>query len=321
MFKDKIERIISKIHAKGGGGGSSGKVDYPDYMKTQHETWLDEIAAHITTAVAATSPYTSAVSYDPDTDIAANATALAAFSTVVNAFNPSSDWADVFDVVAAKLDADDITLNVTTQTASHAAIVDADLAANVLPIFKRSMQNVNANMGSAFVIGEAIITNERNRNVDKFQSVVEMKNADLNLERSKLILNASDKFLNVFFQEVEMYKTVAHYTIEANRIKLAAKKEETETNLEFDVKDAKWDLSMYKEGGNMLAAISGASITQGVDGPSKTATAIGGALSGAAMGGMVGAMTAAEGAVGMAALGNPAFLLGGLALGGIGGLL
>jgi len=78
---------------------------------------------------------------------------------------------------------------------------------------------------------------------------------------------------------------------------------------------------MYKEGGNMLAAISGASITQGVDGPSKTATAIGGALSGAAMGGMVGAMTAAEGAVGMAALGNPAFLLGGLALGGIGGLL
>ena len=62
----------------GGGGGGAGAVDYPDYMETVHQDWLEGAAAsrltteNITAIMAASigaSPFTGETAYDPDTEL------------------------------------------------------------------------------------------------------------------------------------------------------------------------------------------------------------------------------------------------------------
>ena len=74
-----------------GGGGSSGKTDYPDYMKTWHGIALDASGVDtLTTSVTdsmntaiGSSPYSTAVAYDPDTDISAWETAVSGFDSIL----------------------------------------------------------------------------------------------------------------------------------------------------------------------------------------------------------------------------------------------
>lgn len=60
---------------KGGGGGSSGKVDFPDHMKVAHKDWLDgtgtdtmtsSVVDLMNTAMTGASPYNGYTPVDPD---------------------------------------------------------------------------------------------------------------------------------------------------------------------------------------------------------------------------------------------------------------
>ena len=51
----------------GSGGGSSGAVEYPDYMKAKHEIWLNGVDAAITAAQSGGSPYAGFTTVDPVT--------------------------------------------------------------------------------------------------------------------------------------------------------------------------------------------------------------------------------------------------------------
>ena len=95
--------------------------------------------------------------------------------------------------------------------------------------------------------------------------------------------------------------------IEANRMKIVALKEQTDTDLKYDEADATWDLEVFQYGCNVLASIGGGVASpKGSKQPSTSQSMIGGALSGAAAGGMIG--------------GLPGALIGGV-LGAAGGLL
>ena len=84
---------IAKCKGGGGGsGGSSGKVDYPTYMKDQHLTWLTDVATDITNARTGNSPYYAAAPYDPGTNITAMGTAVSTFNTLVDALSHEADW-------------------------------------------------------------------------------------------------------------------------------------------------------------------------------------------------------------------------------------
>ena len=90
---------------------------------------------------------------------------------------------------------------------------------------------------------------------------------------------------------------------------LVANQEFISSDNEYQVKSAKWPISILQEGGNVLASIAGASTTSpGSEGPSPVQSALGGALSGAAVGASVGGpYGAAAGAV----IGGAAGLLAG----------
>jgi hypothetical protein len=141
-------------------------------------------------------------------------------------------------------------------------------------------------MSSAFVIGESIIEAMATSDITKYGTDLRIK---LNLQRNDFIVKGVESILRGQAAVVESEKNVAHYTIEANRMRIAALKEKKDLENTISVKDGRWDLETYQYGANLLASIGGGTVVpNAIDGPSNLQSAIGGALSGAAVGSAVG---------------------------------
>jgi hypothetical protein len=371
-----------------GGGGSAGAVDYPEYMKTAHEGWLTALGA----LVGGASPYAAQVAYDPDTDLAASDAAVAALAALLAGITDVTSWAALFtqagtsigvtptytiaDMAAVTVGAvADITdtadvgeiveATIVADIAAFADVLDDNVEANILPRYRRGMQDIGAVVSSAFPIGEAIIEAMQAKDVAKYGTDLRLKsafkNSEIGIENEKLHLDvkkanlaknleigltnaklqldvgranlekevaeaglnlksdtdyqkmyieATGQLLQLMLQRISWNEALAKITIEANRIKIVAKKEEMDTNIEIDALDGIWALETYTYGANMLGAISGGTSMNAK--PGKAASAIGGALSGAASGAMIGSAAGPVGAGIGAVVGGVAGLLGGL---------
>lgn len=285
------------------GGSSSGKVSYPAYMETKHSDWLDEIDTLIT---AATNPYTAATAYDPDTIFTENAAQLSLFNTAVQALDPDTDWADFWTIAQTKLEANvfsDTLIN--AKVAAYTATILARHTQDILPIYQRGMQDVRSVMTSAFTIGEALLTADAQRDVDKFEADLKRDNE---MKKNELISHAADAMLQALNQSIIAQQNLTTTLVESNRIKVVAKFEENDAQVTFDEKEELWDFELYTFAGNMLASVAGAASPTTGKKVSTGASVLGGAMSGAALGASVSS-------------GNPMAAGIGAVVGGIGGLL
>jgi hypothetical protein len=296
-----------------GGGGNSGKVEYPAYMMAIHGKFLDSSGADTPTysvtdimnAAWSANPFTGLTTYDPDLDIASALTYLVTFGGL--SLPTSLSDAITHLVGTATTAVDDTILDLVTTTErtqelmdAYADQLDADIAAKALPVFQRGMQDINAVMSSAFVIGEALILAERNRNVAKFNAELMFKAYQV---RAELIPRVAELQLKYFATYSEYMRSVAHLFVEFYRIKIVAKKEEQDTQQHIDEAEAKWDIELYQYASNVLAGIAGSGhVVPGK--PNKVASALGGALSGAASGASMGAMAGPYGAAAGAVIGG-----------------
>ena len=259
--------------SSGGGGGGSGVVDYPDYMKTFHEGVLGTGAMAgetLTAAMAAaygSSPWAAEVSYDPDTELVDMIAAPDTLQTMVDLL---SSGTGLDTLISSILDE----ARIDTAVDEYAADLDARLASEILPRFEAGMRDINAVSSSAFAIGRALIEENQDRQVAKFSSTVHMK-------------AFSDDAIQVIGLKLQYQQLVSTMIADVNRIKIVAKKEETDTNLKIDEHDALWDLEVFQHGANMLVAIGGGTANPKGKEPSQMQSVLGGAMSGAAAGAMV----------------------------------
>ena len=259
----------------GGGGGTSGQVDFPAYMKTVHNDWLDNtgsdtMSSSVTDAMNAAygaSPFAGMNAYDPATEVSNILGATVDLDTLV-ALLSSGTGLDT--ITASVLDDARIIADVN----AFAADLDAQILTVVVPRFESGMRDINAVHSSAFVIGEAIIQDGRNRDVAKYDAEL----------RDRLF---SDTALKVIGMKFEFTRSVAQLVIEANRLSLVAGKEEVDANLKIDEADAKWDMEVFQYGSNVLASIHGGTAVTSKASP--MASAIGGALAGGVAGALYGA--------------------------------
>jgi len=273
---DKIR--MGLINAKGGGGGGgSGVVDYPAYMKDfqgdiLNHTGIDTITSSmidVMNNMLGSSPFTGEVAYDPDVNINAMEESVNDFDTLVGLL---SSGTSLDTLIANVLDQSRID-NAMTE---FAADLDDRLIAEVLPRFEGGMRDINSVVSSAFAIGKANIESSQTRQVAKYGS-------DLHLK------SFGDDAIKIIGLKLDYQKMLTHSVIESNRIKIIAKKEEAEVNLNIDEADANWDVSVFQHGGNMLASIGGGTVTASGKKQSQLASAIGGAMTGAVGGAMIGA--------------------------------
>jgi hypothetical protein len=309
------------------GGGSSGAVSHSAYLENIHSDWLsnggaDSITSSVTdimNAALGNSPWTGLAAYDPSTDITAYETVLTAFKTILSGIVDTTDWASLYTQALASIGAynplvipDMVATTITNATitassTAHADLIDDEMTTKVLPRFRRGMQDINAVVSSAFPIGEAIIEAFRDRDVAEYDAKLrleaEIKNAEINTEVRKInilknldlwkgnkqdYLTASGQMLQLMMNRIGWEEGYAKSFIESKRIKIVAKKEQTDQDAKIDEEDALWDLEVFQFGANVMAGIQGGTSGARAKQPSMLQSMIGGALSGAASGAMIG---------------------------------
>jgi hypothetical protein len=261
----------------GGCGGASGAVSYPAYIETVHTDWINSSGADtisdsvtdIMNAALGNSPWTGQLAYDPDADIAAM---LASSTTLQTLVTLLSNGTTLDTLIADILDMTRIDDVVT----AYEADLDTRLINEILPRFERGMQDINAVVSSAFAIGRALIEENQDRQVAKFR-------ADLTNKAF------SDDAIKVISLKLEYQRAATAMLAELYRVKIVAKKEETDVNIKIDESDAVWDLGVFQYGANLMAAPAGGTLVPNDKGPSTGQSMIGGALSGAAAGAMIAA--------------------------------
>jgi len=225
-----------------GGGGSSGKVDYPSYLKQIHCDWLvgdndtsdpanyDTIEKSMTEVIDSAlgaSPLTGVTAYDPGTvldSVDDQIEALLAVnpSTELDAYkgniivgteteiSPSGDFGDYVDSVKSKYDVklygdDDIDLDVT----AFGDLLSDQLETVALPRFKRGMQDINAVQTSAFVIGSALLEDSRQKEIAKYSSGLRLQNYQ---ERNKLVVQSALALLQAKLSAITSDRDIAYRT-------------------------------------------------------------------------------------------------------------
>jgi len=273
----------------GGSGGSSGAVSHSAYLETVHNDWLDDtgtdtITSSMTTimnAALGNSPWTGQGAYDPDAAIANYEAAITAFAAMLAGIVDTTDWAALYNQAVLSIDGVE-DAEIVADVTAFGNELDDQIATTTLPRFQRGMQNINAVVSSAFALGESNIEGFRDRDVAKHSSGLRISAI---AQRGQLHLEASKQMLQLMLQRFSFEDGYVKTVIEANRIKIVAKKEENDVDMQIDENDAVWDLEVFKHGSNLMAGIGGGTALGAR--PSTAQSAIGGALSGAAAGAMI----------------------------------
>jgi len=278
-----------------GGGGASGAVSHSAYLENVHRDWLnasgiDTIEKSITEVMDSalgSSPWTNLSAYNPDADIAAYEATIVAFSALLAGLSDTADWAALYAQADLTLSGPGDAL-IIADVSAYANMLDDEINTKVLPRFRRGMQDINAVVSSAYLIGEAIIEAFHDRDVAKYGSTLRLSVSDKRL-------TATDQMLQLMSRRVGWESDYVRMSVEANRIKIVAKKEQTDQDAVIDESDAKWDLEVFQYGGNLMAAIDGGTAIPNLAKKNAAASVIGGAMMGAASGAMVGAQMGAGG--------------------------
>jgi hypothetical protein len=265
-----------------GGGGSAGSIDYPAYLENIHSHWLTHntltvgsdtmtysVSDLMETAQTGNSPYFGATPTDVENVFFDPASGITDYTTAISPYELLWDF--------HQWDVDTAYTTYSTDTAVN-AVTDAftdslndEIDEQVMPSFLAGHANMNSVMGSAFVIGRAMIANTKAREIAK---------VDASLRTTTVLQRLGIK--------MEWNRMISVLGAENARLYLAAKHEEQESSLDYAAKDAIWDLEMYQYGFRAMAAVAG---TANPSVPSHKPSVLGGAISGAAAGAMIGAET------------------------------
>ena len=318
----------------GGGGGQSGRIEYPPYMTNLHSFLIygTDLAGrgNLPFGTAAYSvdngeatPYST---FDFDSLFVKLSKAQSGvFDTatpiskiiVDTELSPASP-ADTLPVpssseylpaqtrtAAAELDnfvdaVDDLQTTTDLGDKQDAFEVDSeDAHLRAINRFSSQMADINAVNSSAFIIGLALMESARQRQLTQFRAE----------------MNYRDRYARI-----EGFKTAAVLTADYVKARLVADLDYIDQRVQYAMKNQLWSLELYKYASNALAGISGA-VSSSEDKPSKISSALGGAMIGAGAGALIGGQIGGEAAwsLGSAAAGAGVGFIG-LGIGALAGV-
>lgn len=292
---------------KSSGGATSGKTDYPKYMKELHKQYMAgegdspyntpsvNVGAEIDTLYGH-SPYMQAAPYDPSTLIAANQTEFGLFETALTNMDAQLDWEDFFDTVVDRAtrvlgddddDIEDVVAEFRRQGMGDLAEAEGALTAQ--------LADIGAVHTSATAVGISLLNDSFNKGVGKFRAELL---SNRKLQRTQFILSSIDTICRMHMFKVQTRAQSAQLQSEINRLAIVAYGEQYSRDLDLEVKDSLWNISLFQYGANMLAAISGAALTYksgpGQDDHSQGPSMLGGGI-GAILGGAAGYIAGGSG--------------------------
>lgn len=286
-----------------GGGGSSGAVDYPQYMKDRHAVMFDKVRDAADKATV-NNPYVGLHGWSPENMIKQMEATVDYYDNVIHEFEPLDVWkslmGEVPNVIFDMLDTQPLDDFIEVQKKSLRQGVEDE----ILPAYRRGMQDVGAVMTSAFKIGEALLWTKELEEEVKLGKEFHGK---LALAAYDYAFKSANDVINLTLQKISYHKEVIHYNLEVLRMGYAAMKEWQDSENIYAIERVKWPLEMQKyvmDALGCIASSAGTSYSTSSAGGSRVSSAIGGALAGAATGAAIGGGpvgAAVGGAIGLVA--------------------
>lgn len=205
-----------------GGGGPSGKADYPSYMTTFHLNMLAAFEVIHPTA----NPYKDLLAYNPASTIIALGVSLTAFvgyftsiGTTLSGFK--SMWSEQLTTVS--------------QGITGSAVTSLDLSR--VFAFEGKMRDINAVQTSSFSLGRAKIY------------------SNILAEMGGLILNNVNTAVNSIIEYSKQLRSQFILQMDYSRVLIIACKDQSNFQIEIDAEEVKWPFFEFREAGALLGSI------------------------------------------------------------------
>ena len=257
----------------GGGGGTSGSVEHPTYIKTTYQLLLTgEVAdptapdyaitdsgtvgvnllSAMATATHATNPYENAVAYAPDALLSQQQQALDTLDTATKSQEVTTEtarWGELHDSAKTKADALFTGDAIDELVESYADKTVDDFNTEVSR-YSAGMSSINSVNSSAFILGMGLLERKRLTSINEFRSQQVAQREQMKVEYMK---NAVHEMANLMNMHMGNRIEVMRFQAEVNRLSIIAKKEQYEKDIEYDREDAMWDIGVITKGMTIMA--------------------------------------------------------------------
>jgi hypothetical protein len=342
-YSEYLELLPKKLLMFGGGSssGQGGPVDYPSYMKMWHNTIIQITNSE---AVSAMSSPPTTYMYDPkvwfgipaDADSCAYQ-ALEAFQSInvptlfkdlLSDTSPARfvlSEQSVADIKAKAVILRNLLVDPTGADAAVEAMVDAHstkllqkINTDVMPKVEVGMRDLNAVIGTSFVIARELVMEDYMHEVSDFSAKSRVRMWELRHELYKFVesswlqgaVHAAEVALKRIGMQVEVAKFHVTATTEVANMATLAQSKYGVVQTEAQTRTRMWRLEVWNHMNAALASISGAHTITSPH--SQGSGVLGGVIGGGSAG-------AAAGTAILPGIGTLIGGIGGAILGGIGG--
>ena len=294
-----------------GGGSTSGSVDYPDYMKSYHEDFLEVAWTVVQEDQQIGSPYGSFSTSSPNVTFGFGGWWQSPTASLqqFNNYSIGSNVCEMADKTCLEvIELTGLPDRISDYTQDMSDALSERLTQEVLPRFEAGMRDIGAVCSSAFAIGQAVMENTNTRQVAKTDSLARLQHLNFYMQSWKdLTMQQRQLAAQLTTAESERHRLITVVSLEIARLYTAARYDVDIINSEMAAKDRRWDMENLQYAANVLAGIAGAAVTKGSE---VKQSSLGGAISNMAMGAAMGAQFGgAYGAAAGAAVGLIASLL------------
>ena len=278
-------------------GGLQSRIDSTFDNTFTSTNMLSTLAA----ALNATTPYTSEEAYNPDTDLLQLESPVENYTTTLEAVNPDNDLQKLVqkmhEIVEQDMDTDLDFENMISDIDTGNRVDHLKSMNRILSSASDGLMFSNNTVGVAMALSEAERENRLMTRRAELSNLWE-QNRQQNLR--SLVQLWMQGYSDAITKQQQFAST-----------QITAKVEQYGINLDYEVKEALWDLELYKYISNLFGSVHG-SVQPGPNEPNRVKSALAGGIGLGAAGGFA----AQQGWLGATAAANPLLGLGlGAALG------
>jgi len=260
-------------------GGGDTTVRYAPYLESAHSSILNHAGADSPTSsfidifnvTLGASPYADYESIDLSDAFFSDGYSIGDFPSLWDMFGKFMAGLDLHDLWSQTYDDVLDGGEIANAVAAQSAVLLDELDSAVFPRFDAGMRDINAVQSSAFIIGRAnILEDGYLKAINKFQAQIRLHVLDVSVQIWNKHVDWNEAVIRVYG---ELFKLYYSLRMDAER-----------DALEYQAKDAMWDINLFENARAMLGALTGAAATADKNEPSTMQKAVGGAMSGAAAG-------------------------------------
>lgn len=202
------------------------------------------------------SPFAFVTAYDPSSDLEAIQTKYDEWSDELGALEPIANVEDIIDAAVAKADT-------LVPTAEIDSVVDAfdqrSKSAYLRNVsrFAAGMFDIQAVMTTQFGMGLAAMEMDRQ---DQLNDVDARLRLMAERERYSSVNAFAGEMTRLLVFKLEQQRAGVGGQLDISRLNIIAYQDEMDKNLTHEMKDAEWDLDLWRHAAGVMTAINGAAV-------------------------------------------------------------